>query len=167
MRQFVLLSVGLVLLFSSCAYDSGVSEAFTKYRFKDGVTSFTIPGWVIGLAARMGDLEYEERELLRSIQKVRVLTIEDNSLNARTNFHNEFYNRVSQNPEMEELMVVRSDQEQVTIFGKASEKTIDELLILVGGSDNAIVYVKGKFDVELLSELIQKDSHNTFMSWKN
>lgn len=167
MRHLLLLPVLILFLFSSCEYDRGVSEAFTKYRYKDGVTSITVPGWVIGLASRMGDLEKEERELLRNIDKVRVLTIEDNDLNARSNFHKEFYHLVSQNPEMEELLVVRNEHEQVTIFGKATEKSIDELLILVGGDDNVMVYVKGRFRPEMLSDLINKNSHNSFLSWQN
>lgn len=167
MRYILLLPVAILFLFSSCEYDSGVSEAFTKYRFKEGVTSITIPGWVIGLASRMGDVDKEERELLRSIDKVRILTIEDNDLNARTNFHKEFYRSVSQNPELEELLVVRNDNEQVTIFGKASDKSIDELIILVGGDDNVMVYVKGKFRPEMLSDLINTNSRNGFLSLQN
>jgi hypothetical protein len=167
MNKLLVLPVVVFLIFSSCEYDSGVSEAFTKYRFKEGVTSITIPGWVIGLASNLGDLQKEERELLRCIDKVRILTIEDNDLNARTNFHKEFYRSISQNPELEELLVVRDGDEQVTIFGKASEKSIDELLILVGGDDNTMIYVKGRLKPELVSDLINNKSHQGFMSWKN
>jgi hypothetical protein len=167
MNKLLVLPVVVFLIFSSCEYDSGVSEAFTKYRFKEGVTSITIPGWVIGLASNLGDLQKEERELLRCIDKVRILTIEDNDLNARTNFHKEFYRSISQNPELEELLVVRDGDEQVTIFGKASEKSIDELLILVGGDDNVMIYVKGRLKPELVSDLINNKSHQGFMSWKN
>jgi hypothetical protein len=167
MNKLLVLPVVVFLIFSSCEYDSGVSEAFTKYRFKEGVTSITIPGWVIGLASNLGDLQKEERELLRCIDKVRILTIEDNDLNARTNFHKEFYRSISQNPELEELLVVRDGDEQVTIFGKASEKSINELLILVGGDDNAMIYVKGRLKPELVSDLINNKSHQGFMSWKN
>jgi hypothetical protein len=167
MNKLLVLPVVVFLIFSSCEYESGVSEAFTKYRFKEGVTSITIPGWVIGLASNFGDLQKEERELLRCIDKVRILTIEDNDLNARTNFHKEFYRSISQNPELEELLVVRDGDEQVTIFGKASEKSIDELLILVGGDDNAMIYVKGRLKPELVSDLINNGSHQGFLSWKN
>ncbi len=167
MKRFLFLPVVILFLFSSCESDSGMSAAIAKYRFKDGVTSITVPGWVIGIASRWGDLEKEERELLRSIDKVRILTIEDNDLNARSNFHREFYQSIRQNPDMEELMVVRNENEQVTIFGKASEKSIDELLILVSGDDNAMVYVKGKIKPEMLSDLINNNQHNNFLSWQN
>ncbi len=167
MKKLLLLPVAILFLFTSCESDNGMSKAVAKYRFKDGVTAITVPGWVIGIASRWGDLEKEERELLRSIDKVRILTIDDNELNAKSNFHREFYQAISQNPDLEELMVVRSENEQVTIFGKASEKSIDELLILVSGNDNAMIYVKGRIKPEMLSDMINKDQQNSFFSWHN
>lgn len=153
MKKTVLFSVLLLLLFTACEYESGVSEAFTKYRFKEGVTTISVPGWLIHAAARWGDLDKNERELLQSIDKVKVLTIEDNDLNARSNLHKEFYNTIRENSELEELMVVRDGNDQVTIFGKTDDECIKELLILVGGDDNAMVYVKGRLKPEMISEM--------------
>jgi hypothetical protein len=167
MKKTVLFSVLILFLFSACEYESGVSEAFTKYRFKDGVTTITVPGWVIRLAARWGDLDKNERELLQSIDKVKILSIEDIDLNARSNLHKEFYNVIRENSEMEELMVVRDGNDQVTIFGVADEKSIKELLILVGGEDNAMVYVKGRLKPEMISRFMDEDSQRGFLSLKN
>jgi hypothetical protein len=157
----------LLFLFTSCEYESGVSEAFTKYSLKSGVTTITVPGWVIRMAARWGDLDRNERELLQSIDKVKVLTIEDRDLNARSNLHKEFYNTIKENSELEELMVVRNDDEQVTIFGKADEESIKELLILVGGDDNAMVYVKGRLKPEMITRFMDDNSQRGFLSFKN
>lgn len=167
MKRIVFFSMVFLFLFSSCEHKNEMGEAFSKYRYKDGVTSVTIPGWVISLVSRWGDLEKEERELLRGIDKVRVLTIEDHDLNERSNFHREFYQSVSRNPGMDEYLAVRTDEEQVTIFVKEDEKTIDELLILIGGDENTIVQIKGKIKPEVLSDLINKGAHNNFLSWQN
>lgn len=167
MKRLLFLPAVILFLFSSCEHDNGMSEAVAKYRFKDGVTSFSVPGWVISIASRWGDLEKEERELLRSIDKVKILTIEDNELNAKSNFHREFYHTISKNPDLEELMVVRNENEQVTIFGKASEKSIEEMLILVSGNENAMVYIKGRIKPEMLSGLVNKDQYHNFLSWQN
>jgi hypothetical protein len=167
MKKTVLFSALILFLFTSCEYESGVSEAFTKYRFKEGVTTITVPGWAIRLAARWGDLDKNERELLQSIDKVKVLAIEDSDLNARRNLHKEFYTTIREYSELEELMVVRNDDEQVTIFGKADEECIHELLILVGGDDNAMVYVKGQLKPEMISRFMDKNSQRGFLSFKN
>lgn len=167
MKRIYLIPILSFFLFVSCEYESGVSNAFTKYRFKDGVTTITVPGWLIQSAAMWGDLEKEERELLRSIDKVRILTIEDKDLNARSNLHNEFYRTVRENSELEELMVVRNDHDQVTIFGKADDDSIEEMIILVGGDDNAMVYVKGRLKPKLFSGFMDKNSQNRFLNFKN
>jgi len=167
MKRFLLLPVLFLFLFTSCEYDTGVSEAFTKYRFKDGVTTITVPGWLIHSAAMWGDLEREERDLLRSIDKVKVLTIEDEELNARSNLHKEFYETVRERGDLEELLVVRDGNEQVTIFGKADEDSIKEMLILVGGDDNAIIYLKGRLKPELIANFMDENSQNGFLSLRN
>ena len=167
MKKTVLFSFLFIFLFTACETESGVSEAFTKYRFKDGVTTITVPGWAIRLASRLGDLEKNERELLQSIDKVKILAIEDKDLNARSNLHKEFYSAIRENSEMEELLVVRDGNEQITIFGIADENSIKELLILVGGNDNALVYVKGRLKPELISSFMDENSQRGFLSFKN
>ena len=83
MKTKLLFAIAVIFLLSSCEYQPGVSEAFAKYRFKKGVTTITVPGWVIGLAARFGDLEDNERDIVESIDKVRVLVVENEELNQR------------------------------------------------------------------------------------
>ncbi len=167
MKRIYLISILFIFIFSACEDESGVAEAFTKYRFKDGVTTITVPGWLIQSAATWGDLEKEERELLRSIDKVKVLTIEDKDLNARSNLHQEFYETVRRRGDLEELLVVRDGNEQVTIFGKSEGSSIEEMLILVGGEENAIVYLKGRLQPHLISNFMEKDSQKGFLSFKN
>ena len=167
MKRLFLLPVLFLFLFTSCDDETGVSGAFTKYRFKDGVTTITVPGWLIHSAAMWGDLDREERDLLRSIDKVKILTIEDKELNARSNLHKEFYETVREREDLEELLVVRDGNEQVTIFGKVDEDSIEEMLILVGGDDNAIIYLKGKLKPELITNLMNENSQKGFLSFRN
>jgi hypothetical protein len=167
MKRLFLLPILFLFLFTSCDDETGVSEAFTKYRFKDGVTTITVPGRLIHTAAAWGDLEREECDLLHSIDKVKILTIEDKELNARSNLHKEFYETVRKSGDLEELLVVRDGNEQVTIFGKADEDSIKEMLILVGGDDNAIIYLKGRLKPELIANFMDKNSQNGFLSLRN
>jgi hypothetical protein len=165
MKKLILFPVFLLVIFSSCEYDRGVSEAYMKYRHHEGVTSLTIPGWVIRMASRFGDMEKEEREMLQSIDKVRILTIENDDLNARVNLHKEFYRKISENKELEELMAVRDDGEQVTIFGKADDDVIHELIILIGGNDNALIHIKGRLKPETVASLANKNQNSSFYSF--
>lgn len=166
MKPILLFLLSTLFLFSSCEYNPGVSEAFTKYRFKDGVTTITIPGWVIGMAANFGDVDKNERELLHSIDKVRVLVVEDEDLNSRINLHREFSTKINRNNDYEELLSVQDENENITIFGKMDEAVITEMVILVGGDDNAMIYVRGEIDPELLKDKIKVSDKNKFLSFK-
>lgn len=165
MKPISLFLLAFLILFSSCEYNPGVSEAFTKYRFKDGVTTITIPGWVIGMAANFGDIDKNERDLLHSIDKVRVLVVEDHELNAKINLHKEFSTKINRNKDYEELLSVQDQNENITIFGKMNENVITEMVILVGGDDNAMIYVRGEIDPETLKEFKVSDK-NRFLSFK-
>ncbi len=154
MKKIYFILIASVLLLSSCEYNPGVSEAFTKYRFRDGVTTITVPGWVIHLAASFGDLEENERDLLESIDKVRVLAIDNNDLNARVNLHDEFENKINHRKDFETLMTVKNDDEDVTIFAKMDDNVIHEMVVLVGGDDNALIYIRGEIDPELINKNI-------------
>lgn len=166
MKTILLLLIVTLFLCSSCEYNPGVSEAFTKYRFKDGVTTITVPGWVIGLAANFGDLEDDEQELLQRIDKVRILVVEDEELNSDINLHREFSTKINRNNDYEELMTVRDDNEDVTIYGKMDENVITEMVILVGGDDNALIYVRGEIDPKMLKENIQLSDKEKLLGMK-
>ena len=166
MKTILLLLIVTLFICSSCEYNPGVSEAFTKYRFKDGVTTITIPGWVIGLAANFGDLEDDEQELLQSIDKVRILVVEDEELNGKINLNNEFSSKINRNGDYEELLTVHDENEDVTIFGKMDEDVITEMVVLVGGDDNALIYVRGELDPKMLKENFQLSDKDKLLGMK-
>ena len=166
MKTILLLLIVTLFICSSCEYNPGVSEAFTKYRFKDGVTTITVPGWVIGLAANFGDLEDDEQELLQSIDKVRILVVEDEDLNGKINLNNEFSSKINRNGDYEELLTVHDENEDVTIFGKMDEDVITEMVVLVGGDDNALIYVRGELDPKMLKENFQLSDKDKLLGMK-
>ncbi len=167
MRKHILTVLVLALVLASCSDSSEVSEAYSKYRLKDGVTTVSVPGWLIHLAAGIADFEESEKELLESIDRVKVIAVDDPELNAEINLHEEFYSKIRENNNYEELLVVRDDHESVTIFGIIDEKVIKEMLILVGGSDdNALVYIKGNISPDILNDQIDLSEPDRFLSLK-
>ncbi len=166
MKNLLLLLVLSVTFLSSCSYEPGVSAAFAKYSHEQGVTSVSVPGWLIHIAARMTDLEKNEREIISSIDKVKVLSIEDDDLNARINLYYEFQAQINAGHDYEELLVVNEENQNVKIYGKMDEYNIRDMVILIGGDDNALIYVKGKISPELISNMIQKSNSRDFLSLK-
>lgn len=135
-------------------------------RTKKGVTSITVPGWLISLGAKFGDLSKEERELLDCVDKVKVLAIENDDLNSRINLHKEFHLEINKNKEYEELLTVRDKNENVTIFAKMDENVIEEIVILVGGDENVMVYLKGEIKPEQINNIVDLSNPDKFLSFK-
>jgi len=153
-------------LFTACDRQPGVSDAFEKYAHKEGVTSVTVPGWLIGIGATFGDLGEDEKELLDCIDKVKVLAIEDEELNKEINLHKEFHAEINKNKEYEELLTVSDKNENVTIFGKMNENVIQEMIVLVGGDDNVMIYLKGEIKPEMINNTIDFSNPDQFLSLK-
>jgi len=164
MKRIFLILTAAAFFLVSCHNNPGVSKAFSKYGHERGVTSITVPGWVIGIAAKFGDLDKNERELLNSIDKVKVLSVEDNGLNSHINLHHEFYSKINVKHDFEELLTVNNQNENVTIFGKMEGDVIREMVILVGGNDNALVYLKGEIKPELLDNKINMSNPDRLLS---
>lgn len=165
MKRFYLFFIAVFFVVTSCETNTAVSTAFAKYSHRKDVTSITIPGWLISLGARFGDLEKEERRLLDCIDKVKVLAIENESLNERINLHKEFHDNINKNNDYEELLTVNDDEQNVTIFGKMDENVIREMIVLVGGNDNAIVYLKGEIEPEMLNDVIKMSENKDLLSF--
>ena len=156
MKKIFYILIIMALASVSCTDNSAVNMAFVKYGHKKGVTSITVPGFVVRFAAKVGDLNREERELLRSIDKVKVLAVEDHQLNIEIDLHGEFYQKMNRNGEYEELFNVRDKDENVTIYGKMDgDEEIRELIVLVGGDENALIYLKGRFNAEMLNKHVK------------
>ena len=166
MKKLSLILMLALFLFTSCEYNPGVSEAFTKYRFKKGVTTISVPGWVIGLVANLNELDDNEQELLQSIDKVRILVVEDENMNREINLHQEFSSKSNRNNKYEELLTVNDENEKITIYGIMDEEVITEMVILVGGDDNALIYVRGEISPDLLKNEISSKKHEKFLSYK-
>lgn len=153
MKHFFILLIGLLLFVASCQNEKPVAIAFAKYSARDGVTSITIPGFLISVASKISSIPENERELLRGVSKVKILTIENPELNKKVNFHKEFYSMLNKG-KYEELLRVSEPGNDVTIMGIIDDDfAIREMVILIGGNDNAMIYVKGKLNPEMINNL--------------
>jgi hypothetical protein len=166
MKQLLYIIIVSVFIFTACETDSGVSKAFAKYSDNEGVTSITVPGWLISIGAGFGDLSEQERDLLDCIDKVKVLAIDNDNLNARINLHQEFHAEINKNKEYEELLSIRDKDESVTIFGKMNENVIREIVVLVGGDENVMIYVRGEIRPEVINDNIDLSNPERFLSMK-
>ncbi|MGQ8335206.1 DUF4252 domain-containing protein [Sunxiuqinia sp. A32] len=142
-----------LFLFASCNNDPAVDAAFSKYSGHNGIISITVPGFLIRTAVAFGDLEPAEKELLQNIDKVKVLAVDDEFAYPDVNFYNEF-NRLIDDNSYTELMTVKEDGNNVKIMAQmADDEEIRNLIIMVGGENNALVFIKGEFTIDQIARV--------------
>jgi hypothetical protein len=139
--------IGLLLLFVTlpvAAQNLSGTELYHKYSGTEGIVSLVIPGFIVRWGASLSDMEPEMREFVRNIGTVRILAVEDESLNKNLNFFNEVENHYDKST-YSELMVVREKDSDTRILVDENDGIIRELIIITGGEDNAFISIKGKF----------------------
>jgi hypothetical protein len=146
--SLLILSFGLTL----SAQPAGFERLYYQYRGEEGVVALRIPGFVMRLAGAIGDLDREERQLLRSLRSVTVLTIDEAGLYPGLNFTEEI-NLSSDRYQL--LMEVHEEGEDVLIAAREKNGKVRDLIVVVGGDDNVLVHVRGRMESDLLENLAE------------
>ena len=150
-KQFI---TAILVLFSLpiFAQPLGLEKLYYTYKGEEGVVAFRVPGFVMKLAGSIADLDHEEKQLLRSLRSVQILTIEDEGLHPGVNFTEEVNIHHMQGG-YQLLLEVHDGDEDVIIAAKEKKGKITDLIVLIGGSDNAMVHVRGRMNSDLLENL--------------
>jgi len=152
MKKYMIAAVLLLLTLPIFAQPLGLEKLYYTYKGEEGVVAFRVPGFVMRLAGSIADLDYEERQLLRSLRSVKILTIEDGTLYPEVNFTEEVnLHRMEGGYQL--LLEVHDGDEDVIIAAREKKGKITDLIVLVGGSDNTMVHLKGRMDSDLLENL--------------
>ena len=144
--SLLIISCGLSLF----AQPAGFDRLYYKYKGEEGVVALRVPGIVMRLAASLGDLEREEKALLRSMRSVTVLTIEDSYRYPGLNFTEEIKLHGDQ---YQLLMEVHDGNEDVLIAAREKNGKVRDLIVVVGGDENVLVHVRGRMESDLLANL--------------
>jgi len=151
MKKISLFTLALLIPLFAFSQQSAVDKLFEKYGGKDGFTTVSINKGMFDMLNEM-DPEDEDLKALSQIEYVKVLAVEDEEKIKGLNFYDEIMSSLNVE-EYEELMTVKQSDQDVKILVKQTGSIIQELLIVVGGEDNAMVYVKGNIQLKDLSGL--------------
>jgi hypothetical protein len=146
----------LILAFSITliAQPAGFDRLYYQYKGEEGVVALKIPGFVMKLAGSFADLDREEKELLKSLRSVTVLTIEESHLYPDVNFTEEInLSRLKNDYKL--LMEVHDADEDVIIAAREKNGKLRDLIVVVGGDENVLVHVRGRMESDLLENLAE------------
>ena len=154
MKKILLSSLILAFSITLFAQPAGFDRLYYQYKGEEGVVALRIPGFVMKLAASIGDLDREEKALLKSLRSVTVLTIEESHLYPEVNFTEEI-NLSNMKNGYKLLMEVHDGDEDVIIAAREKNGKLRDLIVVVGGDDNVLVHVRGRMESDLLENLAE------------
>lgn len=141
----------------SLAQNNAISKFFQKYEDDEEFTRVTITSRMFGLFTNMELEDEDDQEVLGAISKLdglNILTKEDIS-NGKA-LYKEALSLIPKS-EYDELMVIREKDSDMKFLIKEKNGKIQELLMLMGGSDEFfILSLIGEIDLKQVSKISKK-----------
>ena len=154
MRKIAFLVPILLLPFMLTAQKTPIDKLFQKYYGKDGFTTVLVTQDMFEVISNMEKEKGDFDGTLGKISRVRVIAQEDEAAAEGVNFMEEL--KGVEFDDYKELVVVKEADQEVMILAKEEDGKLREFLVLVGGEDNVLVSIEGKFtmdDLDALSDL--------------
>ena len=152
-KLFLILAV--VLPLAVLAQKTPVDKLFEKYANQKGFTTVNISGKLLGFASQLETGDKATSDMLSKLSGIKVLTVEDDALNKTINFYEELEkDGFFKNNGYEVLMEVTEPDEVVRFLAKdAGNGKLSDLLLIVGGDDNALISISGIINPEDISKI--------------
>ncbi len=154
MKKIALFIPILFLPLLMTAQQTPIDKLFEKYNGKEGFTTVLVTQDMFKVISEMEEEKGEIEGTLGKVERVRVIAQEDEADIEGVNFMDEL--KGVEFDDYKELVVVKEANQEVLVLAKEEDGKIRELLVLVGGEDNVLVSVEGRFtmdDLEALGDL--------------
>jgi hypothetical protein len=152
MKKLLLPTAILLFSLSLLAQPAGYNRVFEAYRGEEGVSCIRVPGFLMRFAGMCAELDQEERQLVRCLRSVTVLSIEETERYPDVNFVEEMdHTRMRGNYNL--MMEVHESDEDVIIATREKNGKITDLIVVIGGDENTLVHVRGRMKSDLLKGL--------------
>ena len=152
MKKLFLLAGAVLVPFILMGQNPAVDQLFNKYQGKDGFTTVYVNKDVFRMFSDSEEVERDMDKTLEKISGIKILAQEDNEITGDLNFYDELKKNMDFS-KYKELVVVKEKDQDVWIMARENNDRIAELLVIVGGDENVLVWVEGNFTFKDLSEL--------------
>jgi len=138
------------------AQNKAVDKLFEKYQGQEGFTTVLVNPEMFKLISSLETQEEPIPEPLENITGVKILVQEEEEGMEGINFFDELKADMDFSAYVELVVVHESDQD-VRIIARENNGRMEELLVIVGGEENVLVWIEGNFTFEELAELGKLD----------
>lgn len=151
MKKIALFIPALLLPLMLTAQNTPIDKLFKKYSGQEGFTTVLVTEDMFKVISNLEEEKGEIEGTLGKIERVRIIAQEDEANVEGVNFMEEL--KGVEFDDYKELVVVKEADQEVLVLAKEEDGKIRELLVLVGGEENVLVSVEGKFTMEDLEAL--------------
>ncbi|MCK5906642.1 MAG: DUF4252 domain-containing protein [Flavobacteriales bacterium] len=162
MKNFIL-TISLAL-FSTIAFSqNNVQQLVQQFKGHDDVNVVTISGSLLKMGSSFVESDDEESKAAKNIiDQVDEMIIVNTSSVSKGREIRKFAEKQVDKGNYEEMMMVDSDGEEITFFGKVKNKKITELFIIIGekSDETTLISMSGSIDPKSVYTLLQKTGMN-------
>ena len=152
MKKLILSALIAACSISLLAQTAEFDRLYHTYKGEEGVVALKIPGFLMRMFSAIPDLEDSEKQLLRSLRSLTVLTIDEPDLYPEVNFTKEI-DLTHLKDGYQKLLEVHDGEEDVIIAAREKNGKVSDLYVVVGGDENVLVHVCGRMETDLLESL--------------
>lgn len=147
-----------IVFFTAClpfyAQNSICDKVFNLYAEKEGVSTFNLSGSIFSEIFQEGKENNDCK-----ITSIKILTVDDSTLNANLNFYKQIIPNLNKK-EYEQLIITKSAGQDFVILIKKEKEKITEAIIVSGGHNNSLIYIKGSLSMSNLQKVSQVVSNS-------
>ncbi|HOP03215.1 MAG TPA: DUF4252 domain-containing protein [Tenuifilaceae bacterium] len=140
MKKICFTALFAIVCIYATAQTSPVDKLFDKYSGKEGYTSVYISKYMFSMFASIDPDDKELQSIMNGLSSIKIIATD--SPQVGVNFYKEVINELPVS-EYKELMVVKEKDQDIKFMVKDSKGVITELIMLVGGIDNALISIQG------------------------
>jgi hypothetical protein len=152
MKKLSLIALTVLIPVFTMAQNPAIENLFEKYQGTEGFTTVLVTQDAFKFISSMESGEGELDKPLGKIKNVKVLAQEDENVIEGLNFYDELKGELDFS-QYKELVVVKEQDQDVWIIAKENNGRLAELLVIVGGEENVLVWIEGDFTLEDMAEL--------------
>jgi hypothetical protein len=167
MKKLYLITAALCLFTLLQAQTNPIDEMFDRYSEKEGFTTVYISSKMFSLFAGKDTKSDDAENIMRKLKSIRILTVEDSTLNLNLNFYKELSRKLDLSV-YEELLAVKGGGDVTKFLIRQTGDIISELLVITGGpGDNTLISIKGELDLKTISDLSKNSGIEELKSLEN
>lgn len=153
MKKFFVSIFIICLSAAMRAQTNPVDEMFDKYSENKKITYVTISSKMFSMFTGQDSKDHEADDIINRLKSIRILSVEDSSLNKSLNFYTELSRKLDLSA-YEELMVIKEGPDITKFLIRQKGDVISELLVITGGpGGNSLISIKGDLNLKSISEL--------------